>query len=351
MNGLYGKHRWLIVIVGLLVLAVAFGGTAIAGKKKSKDNGWLGVFIHEVDVDTQEAGDLETDDGIIIDDVINDSPAEEAGLEAGDIILKFDGKNVTSSNRLTRWIRRTKPDTEVKLDIIRDDEPLEITVTIGECEQDYQYFFSDDDDYYFHAPDVRIPAIPRIDMPRIDMPRIQVFGDDGGHYYFSGSRGRIGVQLRSLNQQLGEYFGVTDGEGALVEKVLDDSPAEEAGIKAGDVIIAIGGEDVEDVMDVIDEISDYDDGDEVEITVMRNGAEKKFTITIAEDEFDSKRRIIVDKNRRPTRSYRTLDWHDDAEDTYDDIREELREAMEELREELEEVREELKEALEELHGG
>ena len=76
MKGLYGKHRWLIVIVGLLVLAVAFGGTAIAGKKKSKDNGWLGVFIHEVDEDTQEAGDLETDGGIIIDDVIDDSPAE-----------------------------------------------------------------------------------------------------------------------------------------------------------------------------------------------------------------------------------------------------------------------------------
>ncbi|MFC1475522.1 PDZ domain-containing protein [Candidatus Zixiibacteriota bacterium] len=350
----YGKHWWMVVVVGLLALAVAFGSTALAGKKKSNDDGWLGVFIHEVDEDTQEAQGLEADDGVIIDDVIEDSPAEKAGLESGDVILKFDGKEVTSSGRLTRWIRKTEPDTEVKLEIIRDGEPLEITATIGKHEGDYGYFFSDDDDdYHFRGPRVFIPPIdiPHIEIPKIDIPRIEVFHDDGDNFYVSSSRGRIGVQLRGLNEQLGEYFGVADGEGALVEKVLEDSPAEDAGIKAGDVIVKIDGEDVGDVDDVVDEIRNFDEGDEVEITVIRNGAEKKFAVTIEEDEFDSKRRIIVDKYRRPTRSYQTLDWHDDAEDTYDEVREELREAMEELRQEMEEVREELKEALEELHGG
>jgi serine protease Do len=344
-----GVSRWGIALAAVLVFALVYGGTAMAGKRYIKDEGWLGVFIQEVDEDIQEAWDLETDEGVIVDEVIEDSPAEKAGLKDGDVILKYNDQEVTSSGRLTRWIRKTKPETEVTLGIIRDGEPRELVATIEEREREYGYFSDDDDDEY--SLRVPHPYIPPIDIPRIDIPRIRVFEDDGEHFLFLGSRGRIGLQLRELTEQLGEYFGVTDGEGALVEKVLEDSPAEKAGIKAGDVIVEIDGERIEDAGDVVEEISHFDEGDEIEITVLRQGDRREFAVEIEEDESSSKRHFLVDKYRKPSRSYRTLEWHDEADEAYEEIRGELREAMEELREELEEVREELQEALEELHGG
>jgi len=338
MRGIDRNYRWLVAITGVLVLSIALGGTAIAKKKKTTPKGWLGVYIQDVDKDAQEAWDLDTDEGIIISDIVEDSPAEEAGLEQGDVILEFDGKTVTSSSQLTRMIRRTKPDTEVKIEIIRDGESNELTVVLGERERDYTVIL-DDDDFF-------------IDIPRVRIPKIEPFKGRTFSFYSSGARGQIGIQLHDLNEQLGEYFGVEDGQGVLVEKVLEDSPAEEAGINAGDVIIEINGEEVSDVDDVIDEISDLDEGDVAEITVLRKGSKKTFAVEIEEDDTRSDYRTIVRKYERATPRYRAYSLDKDELDDWREAQEELREALKELREELrealKETQEELWEAIEEL---
>jgi len=338
------RHRWLIMIAGILILAIALGGTALAKKKKGGEKGWLGVYIHDVDEEIMEAWDLDTDDGVIVDDIIDDSPAEEAGLEPGDIIIKFGGQTVTSSNRLTKMIRVTKPDTEVKIEILRDGEPQELTVILGERERDYAMYFNDDD-YFVDIPRIRIPDIPSIpDLSRIAPHTYRFYG--------MGSRGRIGIQLHDLNEQLGEYFGITKGHGVLVEKVLDDSPAAKAGIKAGDVIVKIGGEEVLDADDVVDEISDLDEGDEIEITVLRKGSEQSFTVEIEEDgSWSDERRVVIRKSGKTFPRVRHFTWEDEPEDDFEEVEEELREALEELREELKEVKEELQEVLEKLGLG
>jgi serine protease Do len=348
-----GKRQWLIAVVGLLAALLVFGGTALAGKKKaSRDEGWLGVYIQEVDEDIQETRDLASADGVIIEEVIDGSPADKAGLEPDDVILMYDGNPVTSSNRFTRMIRRTAPETEVKLQILRDGKPQDITVTIGESRRNNGYYFSDeDDDYYFSHGSPHV-IIPPVRVPKIDIPRIEVIDDDLDCIYLGGAGGHLGLQLRGLNDQLAKYFGLMNGEGILVEKVLKDSPAEKAGIKAGDVILSVNGEDMGDVDDVIDEIRDYDEGDTVEVAVMRDREKKIFPVTIEEDDDDYAGDHFLNKSKYRSRSYRprTAVWHNDLKDTYRDINDELEEAVEELREELEEVHEELKEALEELEG-
>jgi len=327
-----------VALIVLLTLLIAAGGTAIAGKKDKSGEGWLGVYIQDVDRDTQDAWDLPSDDGVIIDDVVDDSPAEDAGLETGDVVLKFDGKDVTSSSRFRRMIRNADPDTEVKLEIMRDGKSEELTVTIGEREEDYTWDWDDDD---FH-----------IDIPRIVIPNIPRIQTHSYRNYRSSSHGWIGVQLRDLNDQMGEYFGVEDGRGALIESVADDSPAEKAGLAAGDVIIKINDEKIYDVDDVVEEISDLDEGDEAKIIVLRKGSEKTFSVEVEENDDWSNDRVIIRHSSRSDRSpwVRGFSWLD--EDDQEELEDELEEAMEELREELKDVKRELKEALEELeHGG
>ena len=330
--------RWTVTLIGLLTLLIAAGGTAIAGKKNYVEEGWLGVYIQDVDREIQEDWDLPSDDGVMIDDVVDDSPAEEAGLENGDVVLKYDGNEVTSSSRFRRMIRKTEPDTEVKLEILRDGETRELTVTIGERDEDYTWNF-DEDDFHINIPRIVIPNIPRIQTHSY-------------RNYRSSSHGWVGVGLSNLNDQLGEYFGVEDGRGALIESVVDDSPAEKAGLAAGDVIIEINDEKIYDVNDVVDEISDLDEGDEAKIVVLRKGSEKTFSVEVEENDDWSDDHVIIRHSPRPDPRprIRGFSWFD--EDDREELEEELEEVMEELRDELEEVRRELKEVLEELeHGG
>ncbi len=88
--------------------------------------------------------------------------------------------------------------------------------------------------------------------------------------------------MDNLNEQLGEYFGVRDGEGVLVTEVLEDTPAEKAGLKAGDVIIEIDDDDIEETGDVVNAIGDKDPGDMVNIVVLRDRKTITFDFEVGE---------------------------------------------------------------------
>jgi predicted metalloprotease with PDZ domain len=91
------------------------------------------------------------------------------------------------------------------------------------------------------------------------------------------------MQLLELNDQLGEYFGVTNGAGILVEKVKKGSAAEKAGIKAGDVLLKVGKRTIEDLEDVSKALSKYDEGDRVDVEVLQKGSNKICPLEIEED--------------------------------------------------------------------
>ena len=116
--------------------------------------------------------------------------------------------------------------------LMRDGDRKEMTVTLGDAED-----FDDEDHWY-------LGSTPRVPKSR-SQARTWYFDshDTEGYNY-------IGVSLDNLNEQLGTFFGADDGKGALVREVVDDSPAQKAGMKAGDVIVAIDGKDIDELSDV-----------------------------------------------------------------------------------------------------
>lgn len=320
-----------IFFASVLVVAVVFS----FGSSKTSRDSWLGVFGQSVDEELAEAFDLSVDYGAIINRVLDDSPAEEIGLEEGDIIVSAAGARVRDYDDLVDIIEDHKPGDKVTLKVIRDDEELELEATL-EAKPRRSYSGS----YWYSDDDIVLPSIPKI--PRID--RIYI-GQSSDSY--------IGVRLTELTKQLGEYFGVEKARGVLITEVDKDSPAEKAGLKAGDVIVDIDGDKVYEYEDVRDIIGDKDEGDMVAVTVMRDRKEVKLDVEVAEreDKFHWKGNIFAE----PDIDYHIPDmkglhygiFSDDLYGEFDS--EEFNEEMEDLMEELEDLQEELEELKRENH--
>jgi hypothetical protein len=156
-----------------------------------------------------------------------------------------------------------------------------------------------------------------------------------GFTMIGGGRGRLGVRIETLNPGLGDYFGVKDGKGVLVVEVLKDTPAERAGMKAGDVIVRLDDRDVNDSDDLVRAIRSSKDG-KVTIDVVRHSAPRTLEAQLRA----APQAPRVMRLRRPGEGgVRTWSWSG-APDR-DDLRRELLDLREELREmkkELEELR-------------
>lgn len=241
----------------------------------------LGVMVSDVDPKA-------TAGGVKIDEVNDNSPAEKAGLKAGDIVVDYDGEKVRSARQLTRLVQETPDGRSVAIGILRDGkkQTLNATPEAGRMTWD----FGDDVEralreaergmrgFRFDGPggrqfefrnDGREPRRFEYRMPDRVMP-LPGFGS---------SRGRLGVSVQSLTDDLQEYFGVKNG-GALVSSVTPDSAASKAGIKAGDVIVSVHGRSVRDSDALIDELGDLTG--EVTIVVMRDKKEMTLKATLAD---------------------------------------------------------------------
>jgi membrane-associated protease RseP (regulator of RpoE activity) len=259
----------LLVALGLVLAVVAIAGLASLRAQESPEapqvitigsGGFLGVYLEEVDDAATDRLRLREERGALIAEVSEDGPAAEAGLLKDDVIVEFNGEDVESVGELSRMVRETPAGRTVALGVIRDGQAREISVELGER-----------------------PGVVWLG-PDIDR-RQGVFiapgdGEHGKHRVFAfGGRGRLGVQLQSLGDQLAEYFGVTGG--ALIASVREDSPAAEAGLEAGDVITRVGDRAVEDVGDVAEAVHEAEAGS-LSITVVRDGDTRTLTAQLPE---------------------------------------------------------------------
>lgn len=318
--------------LGATVIAVAIVGLIFslgaAGSSKYSKYAWLGVLTQSVDHDLTEAFDLAVEYGAIINEVLPDSPADGAGLEEDDIIIEFDGEKVFDSDDLIDLIDDSKPDDEVELVVMRDDNRIEVNVTLGKRPRSY---FRARTSYHRFAPIPPKPPKP----PKIGKSFLW-------DTYCGGSY--IGVTLTSLTDQLGEYFGVKKGKGVLITGVEEDSPASEAGLKAGDVIISVDDEEVHDFSDVKEIIKEKEEGEAVAVTVLRDRKEKSFDVEVAEREdeaFDYSYLFSVPDFKVRIPKMKSL-YFGDFDDWDDFDLEEFEEGMEELAEEMEDLKKELK---------
>lgn len=233
--------------------------------------GWLGVGTAEVTADKAKELKLSEERGVVLTEVIPDSPAAKAGLKNGDVVTEFNGQRVEGAAQFRRFIHETPGGRAVKLTIRRDGKAETISATLGKAEQRHQMWSSD------MAPGEMIFNNPR--MPNIEMPRFEF----GGENVFL-RRPILGISADSLSGQLGSYFGVPDGEGILVREVSSGSAAEKAGIKAGDVITKIDGDRVRNLSDLREKLSgklgDKGEKKTVNIGLLRDRQEKTVNIEL-----------------------------------------------------------------------
>ena len=111
----------------IAVLAVAVVGFSADAKPKSA---WMGVYTQTVDDDLAEAFDLKADYGAIVNEVVKGSPADEAGLQEDDIIIKFNGDRVWDSRELTDFVRDHNPGDQVTVTVLRDGAEQELSLTL-----------------------------------------------------------------------------------------------------------------------------------------------------------------------------------------------------------------------------
>lgn len=216
---------------------------------------FLGVELQEVTRESAQRLKLSAERGALIEQVTPESSAAKGGLKKDDVIIKWNGETIESAREVSRRIRETPAGRTVRLGVFRDGSETESTVTLG--------------DRRGYAGQVGVPPTPataRVRPPREARVRIR-------------DRYRMGVSLQSMTPQLAEYFGLTGRNGTLVLYVFPDSPASKAGIKAGDVILSVGGETVDNPGKVHEALQTKADGP-IEIRVLRDKQERTFTVLI-----------------------------------------------------------------------
>jgi serine protease Do len=159
--------------------------------------GWLGVIIQPVTEEIAESFGLKDATGVLISDVVNGGPAEKAGIQRGDVIMSFDGKEVDDPNTLKNVVAQTDVGKTVPVEVIRDGQAQTIQVTIGEREAEMQA--------------------------------------NAGETSPSQSA-KFGLHVQELTPEIASQLGYTGEEGVVVARVDPGSPAAEAGLRRGDLI-------------------------------------------------------------------------------------------------------------------
>jgi len=231
-------------------------------EKGKVERGWLGVTIS----DTQEGK-------VRVMSVDPDSPADRAGLKRGDIILEISGREITRSADLIHEIRMHRPGDKVNLKIKRNGEDLIMEAELSEYSRRRII-----DEFEAKFPSLFSPkSLPEL---KESSPSRQYFfrGPDKSQYFFRAPDRYIGVSVQEINPELAEYFGVEEGTGLLINRITKDSPADEAGLKVGDVIIQADGSVIDDPDVLFRLIQAKEEGDALEIKIIRD--EKPLTLKV-----------------------------------------------------------------------
>ncbi len=211
--------------------------------------GWLGVRIQDVSDDVAEALGLETTAGALVTDV-PEGPAEDAGIEQGDVILAFDGEDIADTRDLVRRVGNSEIGREVRVRILRDGETMTIPVVLGRREE----------------AEGAIPAAAPADQEPT-------------------SKDILGLTVSTITDELREQLGLdAASDGLVVEGVAEESEAYEKGLRAGDLITEAGQEAVTSIDDLEERIASAKDaGRKSLLLLVRRGGDPRFVALSLED--------------------------------------------------------------------
>lgn len=206
----------------------------VVGQLKDKgyvSRGWLGVLIQEVNKDLAESFGLKKPHGALVAQVMPDSPAGKAGIQAGDIITRYNGQEIGRSAELPHLVGRTKPGEKARVTLVREGKERDLTVTIGQLPDDGR---------------VAKPSEPAA----------------------TKSGNKLNIRARELTQEERDRHQVTGG--VLVTEV-QPGPAQDAGIRPGDIISSLNNKNVPSLAEFERMVRDLPKGKSIPVLVVRQG--------------------------------------------------------------------------------
>src|ERR1700761_1662511 len=189
---------------------------------------YLGVRLADIDSDRAKALHLNEERGVEVVKVEPGSPAESAGLKAGDVLLSYNGENILGAQQLGRLVSETPKGRKVKIQFWRDGKTEATTAVVAEPRTPRAF----PTDLNIPLPDIHIAPLSEIPTPMV------VWKSPA-----------LGIECEPLDPQLAEYFGVK--RGVLVRSVEKGSAGDKAGLKAGDVLTAVNDRPVATAHDVV----------------------------------------------------------------------------------------------------
>jgi membrane-associated protease RseP (regulator of RpoE activity) len=275
-------------ILALMILpmfaAVASGGQLCSQEPFSEAFGYssedfgggsyLGVDTRDVTADRLADLKLKEEHGVEVTLVDQDAPAGKAGIKEHDVILTLNGNQVESVEQLRRMIREIPPGRTVNLGISRAGQLMTLKTQLADRRQTFA-LARPGKALSFALPAIpALPAMPALPatpfVPDMDMPVSIVVVH---------SSARSGLMVENLTPQLGDYFGAKDGKGVLVRSVEKGSRAEQAGFRAGDVIVKVNGESISDSGDFTHAVRGRK-GNSVTVSIIRERKEQNLTLTV-----------------------------------------------------------------------
>ncbi len=232
---------------------------------------YLGVHVAEVESARAKELKLKEERGVEIKKVEPDSPAEKAGLKESDVVLEYNGQRVEGTESFIRMVRETPVGRPAKILVSRDGNPQTLNATLGQRKTST---------YTYTIPEIRMPPIS------IDVPRPVIVTRTT----------RVGLETEALGGQLADFFGVKDG--VLVRSVEKDSPAEKAGLKAGDIITKIDDEKVSRASDVSRALRTSADKKTAAVHVVRSKKEMTLNLELPDRAGSLLRRDIAVRRER-----------------------------------------------------
>ncbi|MEO5924321.1 MAG: PDZ domain-containing protein [Bryobacteraceae bacterium] len=243
----------LAMTVGLVMPSAWAQVRSVNAEAPAASGSYLGIWIWEVDAVRAKELRLPTPGGIEVTLVRQGSPADIAGLKAGDVVAEYNGMKVESIEQFSRMVRETPSGKPVRLRIFRNGSPQILTAKIDTI-----------------SPADRPGPIPAGRLPQTglqDVPRSLM----------TWRNPLLGIDAEPLFGQLAEYFGVA--EGVLVRSVAAGSPADNAGMRAGDVITRVGKQGVTTPAEITSRLRALSASGPAAILVMRERKEVRLLVS------------------------------------------------------------------------
>jgi serine protease Do len=201
------------------------------------EHGYLGIGINDVTPENAHFFNLQNASGAIVSQVTPDSPASKGGLKTGDVITELNGRTIVNDGALQVAISETAPGTKIALGVIRDGKPLTLNVTVGE----------------FHG-------------------NSEVAGNDGGESPEGGKTGKLGLAVSDLTADARSEINAPEQlHGVVVQSVRPASPADDAGIQPGDVILEVNRKPAESASQFASEVHQSPEGKDLLLLVWSKG--------------------------------------------------------------------------------